>query len=105
MEEIKTEEEVKRVCSGFGDNNNIDYGPNPADASNVYGPGAGAAAAAVAGAGGRAMGGQEQAAQIAAQISAQVMPELVLCLVCCASRLAPLRQLQEREGVYRFEEC
>lgn len=98
-EEIKTEEEVKRVCSGFGDANASDYGPTPTDSSNVYGPGAGNAAAAtaaiasvaagVAGASGpsagstrpswasqgAAGGAQEQAAQVAAQISAQVRPE------------------------------
>lgn len=95
MEEIKTEEEVKRVCSGFGEANASNYGPNPSDPTNVYGPGAGAAtatariAAVAAGAAGAAAGGlqagvtgtgigggmgsgQEHAAQIAAQISAQV---------------------------------
>lgn len=44
LEEIKTEEEVKRVCSGFGDSNASDYGPTPTDSGNVYGPGAGLAA-------------------------------------------------------------
>lgn len=48
LEEIKTEAEVKRVCSGFGEANASDYGPNPTDSSNVYGPGAGNAAAATA---------------------------------------------------------
>ena len=52
LEEIKTEEEVKRVCSGFGEANASDYGPTPQDSSNVYGPGAGLAAAAAAGPGG-----------------------------------------------------
>ncbi|CAM9483421.1 unnamed protein product, partial [Laminaria digitata] len=46
LEEIKTEEEVKRVCSGFGEANASDYGPAPADSGNVYGPGAGLAAVA-----------------------------------------------------------
>lgn len=54
LEEIKTEEEVKRVCSGFGEANASDYGPTPQDSSNVYGPGAGLAAAAAGGGGGGA---------------------------------------------------
>lgn len=37
---------MKRVCSGFGEANASDYGPAPADSSNVYGPGAGLAAVA-----------------------------------------------------------
>lgn len=60
LDEIKTEEEVKRVCSGFGEANASDYGPTPQDAGNVYGPGAGLAAAAAgggAGGGGGAAGG------------------------------------------------
>lgn len=57
LEEIKTEEEVKRVCSGFGEANASDYGPTPQDSSNVYGPGAGLAAAAANGAGGAATAG------------------------------------------------
>lgn len=92
LEEIKTEEEVKRVCSGFGEANASGYGPTPTDSGNVYGPGAGLAAAAAAGGGsaggsswagsnaparpaaaegaGAATGGN--ATQIAANISAQV---------------------------------
>lgn len=78
LEEIKTEEEVRRVCSGFGDANASDYGPTPSDAGNVYGPGAGlaAAAAARAGSAGASLPSQgasgNTAAQIAAQITAQV---------------------------------
>lgn len=108
MEEIKTEEEVKRVCSGFGEANASDYGPTPQDSSNVYGPGAGLAAAAKAGTagapgagasswgaavakpaakasgdgggGGGAGAPGDKAAEIVAQISAQVRPaeELIL---------------------------
>ncbi|CAM9858906.1 unnamed protein product [Scytosiphon promiscuus] len=62
LEEIKTEEEVKRVCSGFGEANASDYGPTPQDSSNVYGPGAGLAAAAANGAAGGAGGGGAAAA-------------------------------------------
>lgn len=98
LEEIKTEEEVKRVCSGFGEANASDYGPAPADSGNVYGPGAGLAAVAAGAVGasgapgagtpswasagvpakggaGEGMGTGVDAAKIVAQISAQVISE------------------------------
>lgn len=108
MEEIKTEDEVKKVCSGFGDANASVYGPSPSDSSNVYGPGAGLAAAASAAAGAVAAAGapgagppswagggpvskslgvgeqragmRANAAEIVAQISAQVSRLKTFCL-------------------------
>ncbi|CAM9537239.1 unnamed protein product [Choristocarpus tenellus] len=97
LEELKTEEEVKRVCSGFGEEA-TPYGPGPqsgvgseAGAGADTGSGVGnegglaaMAAAAAAAMGGQALtvssssgvtsgeGEQDRTSQIAAQISAQV---------------------------------